>query len=242
MQFVRVRNFEKFQHYKNRNPLWIKLYNDLWGQEEFFTLDDAAKAHVIGFFALASRTNNRIPLNLGWIEHEIRASSPVDIDRLFAAKFIEPLGKSASKPASALADHVLAQSREEKNRVEKRREDTSLSLLTATPPLLDLGTGKSAPVGAKVRPVFIAFGEFGNVRLTEDEHAKLLARLNGSCQTYIDRLDRWGEEQPRKFAQRKSHYATLLNWYDRDLKEGRIPKPKPSRADIEKLKQEIFGK
>ncbi len=93
-----------------------------------------------------------------------------------------------------------------------------------------LAAEKAARVSA---PDFRVFGEFGNVRLTEEEHAKLLARLNGQCQAYIDRLDRWGAEQPRKFAQRKSHYATLLNWYDRDVKEGRAPQARAKPAETE---------
>jgi hypothetical protein len=68
----------------------------------------------------------------------------------------------------------------------------------------------------------LTFGEFGNVRLTAEEHAKLITRLNGHTDDYINRLDRWGAEQPGKFNKRKSHYATILTWFDRDVKDGKV--------------------
>src|SRR5690606_19747530 len=33
--YLTVKNFERFQHYKDRNPPWIKLYNDLLDDYEF---------------------------------------------------------------------------------------------------------------------------------------------------------------------------------------------------------------
>ncbi len=89
----------------------------------------------------------------------------------------------------------------------------------------DIYTSPSAPS----RP----YGEFGHVMLTESEHAKLTARLNGSLNAFIDRLDRWGEESPAKFRKKKSHYATILNWFDRDVKDGKIAPPaQPAQARI----------
>ncbi len=70
------------------------------------------------------------------------------------------------------------------------------------------------------------FGEFRLVLLTEEEYAKLKLRLNGKLDHYINRLDRWGAEQPAKFRRRKNHYATILTWADRDgLFAGMPPNP-----------------
>lgn len=67
-----------------------------------------------------------------------------------------------------------------------------------------------------------AFGEFGHVRLSDSEFRKLRIRLNENLDAFINRLDRWGEEEPAKFCKKKSHYATILNWFDRDRKDGKI--------------------
>ena len=41
---VHVKNFEKFQHYRDRAPIWIKLYGYLLEDYEFNLLPDVAAA------------------------------------------------------------------------------------------------------------------------------------------------------------------------------------------------------
>lgn len=94
--FFRIRNFERFQHYKDRNPPWIRLYGGLWRDRAFFRLPDAVKAHLIGLFALAARLDNRIPDDPEWLAHELCASEPIDLGALLASGFLMP-----EHPASA---------------------------------------------------------------------------------------------------------------------------------------------
>ncbi len=94
--FFRIRNFERFQHYKDRNPPWIRLYGALWRDRAFFRLPDAVKAHLIGLFALAARLDNRIPDDPEWLAHELCASEPIDFAALLASGFLIP-----EHPASA---------------------------------------------------------------------------------------------------------------------------------------------
>jgi hypothetical protein len=100
-RFFRIRNFERFQHYKDRNPPWIRLYGGLWRDRAFFRLPDAVKAHLIGLFALAARLDNRIPEDPEWLAHELCASEPIDFAALIASGFLVPEEHPAS---SALAD------------------------------------------------------------------------------------------------------------------------------------------
>jgi hypothetical protein len=89
-EFFRIRNFERFQHYKDRNPPWIRLYGGLWRDRAFFRLPDAVKAHLIGLFALAARLDNRIPDDPQWLAHELCASEPIDFGALLASGFLIP--------------------------------------------------------------------------------------------------------------------------------------------------------
>ena len=57
-----VINFEKYQHYRNRTPPWIKLYNRLLDDYAFGRLPDASKAHLVAIWLLASRSDNRVPM------------------------------------------------------------------------------------------------------------------------------------------------------------------------------------
>lgn len=86
---LRVRNWEKFQHYHKRNPPWIRLYNEILDNYDFSRLPDASKWHAVGIWLLASRFDNRIPDDPKWIGQRINATSNVDVDALISAGFIE---------------------------------------------------------------------------------------------------------------------------------------------------------
>jgi len=84
-----VKNFERFQHYKDRSPPWIKLYNELLDDYSFGLLPDASKLHLVAIWLLASRSNNRIPHDPGWIAKRISATEKVDLELLRTSGFIE---------------------------------------------------------------------------------------------------------------------------------------------------------
>ena len=127
---LKVRNFEKFQHYKDRSPIWIKLYRSLLRDYEFGRLPDASRAHLMLIWLLASETGNELPNDAAWIGRQINASDPVDLDLLIRSGFLidcdsESASKSASKSDSALPQTVLAQSRaeaEQRQRAETESE------------------------------------------------------------------------------------------------------------------------
>lgn len=88
-KFLQVKNFEKFQHYKDRNPPWIKLYNELLDDYEFSCLQDASKLHLLMIWLLASRTNNKIVADERWIANKINATEKVNLDDLVKSGFVE---------------------------------------------------------------------------------------------------------------------------------------------------------
>jgi uncharacterized phage protein (TIGR02220 family) len=61
MQYLRVKNWEEFQHYKDRNPPWIKLHRTLLDDYEFSCLQDASKAHLILIWLFASQRDGLVP-------------------------------------------------------------------------------------------------------------------------------------------------------------------------------------
>jgi hypothetical protein len=86
--FFSVTNYDQQQHYKDRGPTWIKLYNRLLDDYAFAMLPDAAKWHLIGIFLLASRHANRIPCDPQWLARQIGAASPVNLALMERAGFI----------------------------------------------------------------------------------------------------------------------------------------------------------
>ena len=88
-QTFSVANFEKFQHYRDRAPPWIKLYNELLDDYAFGQLPDASKVHLVLIWLLASRSNNCLPFDPKWIAKRIGATEKVDLTRLLSSGFIQ---------------------------------------------------------------------------------------------------------------------------------------------------------
>lgn len=85
-------------------------------------------------------------------------------------------------------------------------------------------------------PPKFRFGEeFQSVELTEVEHAKLEHQFNGRLEIYINRLDRYSRKNARKFNSYSDHYAVLLDWYDKDVDEGKVP-PRNKQAPTPALR------
>lgn len=114
-EFIEVKNFERFQHYKDRKPPWIKLYNDLLDDYEFGCLPDASKWLAVGLWLLASRHDNRVANDPNWIGRMIHASQPVDIAPLVSAGFVRLL-PDASKPLAERKQDAMPETEVEREK------------------------------------------------------------------------------------------------------------------------------
>lgn len=120
--FFSVKNFDKFQHYKDRAPPWIKLYNELLDDYEFGSLPDASKMHLIAIWLLASRSANKIPFDPMWVSRRINANDPVNLQLLADRGFIvldQELHNTEQVASAPLAECL---SREERETEESREE------------------------------------------------------------------------------------------------------------------------
>ncbi len=113
-----VKNFEKFQHYKDRSPVWIKLYRSLLRDYEFAQLPDSARGQLLMIWLLASEMGNQLPNDAEWIKRQINATEPVNLAILIDAGFLVDCDSNHDASESA-SDMVLAQRRE---REEKEGE------------------------------------------------------------------------------------------------------------------------
>ena len=121
-------NWETFQHYKDRNPPWIKVYNTLLEDPAFAALPDASKGHVIGIWLLASRLENKIPADAKFIGNRINALSAVDLNLLYLMGFIEPLAERLQPASNLLATCATETEREtEQSRERDRAERSAVS-------------------------------------------------------------------------------------------------------------------
>ena len=136
--YFRVVNLEKYQHYKHRNPPWIKLHASTLEDYDFGRLQDASKMHLCAIWVLASRTDNKIPWDPEWIATRINATSEVNLTCLQDAGFIALIGVAsntlATRKQSALSEtetetetEYRDQSEVSRSVVKEKKQKTSLN-------------------------------------------------------------------------------------------------------------------
>lgn len=118
-QFISILNFEKFQHYRDRKPPWIKLYRDLLSDDRLFDLSEADRYQLIGLFIIASQHDNRIPNKPAWLRKELAINRPISLQKLIDTGWIQVVEQDASIPLAASS--AIASCKQE-TIVEKRRD------------------------------------------------------------------------------------------------------------------------
>jgi hypothetical protein len=108
-QWVVIPNWDKFQHYKDRDPAWIKLYLRLLRDVDYLSLTPTARALLHGLWLLYGACDGRVPRSTVGVALQLKAKRE-HWESLSDAGFIE---FSASKPLA------LARSRE----TEKRKKE-----------------------------------------------------------------------------------------------------------------------
>lgn len=128
MDYFKVANWETLQHYKDRNPPWIKLHNSLLDDYNFSCLQDASKMHLIAIMMLASRTNNKLPTDAAWLKHQISATSEVDIIPLVEAGFLELIESNhkVNNASTPLAERLQVASPETEQRQSREEGETEV--------------------------------------------------------------------------------------------------------------------
>jgi hypothetical protein len=97
-----IKNWQTFQHYKDRRPPWIKLHARLIdsvhdnGDAAYNNLSDIAKLHLHHLWLLASRYNDAraefavLPYDTKWLQPRLNVASPIasTLPALMAAGFV----------------------------------------------------------------------------------------------------------------------------------------------------------
>ena len=100
---MRIKNWEKYQHYKDRNPPWIKLHYDIINSQDWIMLSDASRVLMIASMLLASRNNGDIPESHEYIKKACHLTK-VDFNPLIKCGFIVNASKMLADDSTVLAD------------------------------------------------------------------------------------------------------------------------------------------
>ena len=128
---IRIRNWEKFQHYKHRNPPWLRIYVELLDNPEFLRMPEVTRWHLIGLWLLAGRMHNRIPADRSFVEARLGAQQTIDFALLEAGQWITLEGDASAllangrAPASNLRQDPQQRGAPEQSRGRAEAEQSS---------------------------------------------------------------------------------------------------------------------
>lgn len=120
MKYLKVKNWAKFQHYKDRQPPWIKLHRSFFDDYEVSCLQDASKLHLILIWLFASQNDGKIPEDANFLQKKLGLSKPPDLEALINNGFLITEQVDSNVLADGLQD-------DSNLRLEKRREETEKS-------------------------------------------------------------------------------------------------------------------
>ena len=98
MNVLTIKNWDAFQHYRKRNPPWIKLHRAILDDYEFCALPDSAKAHLMLLWLYASQNNGTIPHDSAFLERRLMITG-LNLDLLVQGGFLIPAGSASVRLA-----------------------------------------------------------------------------------------------------------------------------------------------
>jgi hypothetical protein len=88
MERLRIKNWDQFQHYKDRAPPWIKLHTSLLDDYEFTNLPDVQKTHLVLIWLFASKYDGWIPNDAKFLRNKLGTTERIDLVALVASGFL----------------------------------------------------------------------------------------------------------------------------------------------------------
>lgn len=126
----KIKGWEKFQHYKDRNPPWIKLHYELMTSADWVMLADASKLLAVVCMMIASRNDGGVPNNPEYIKRVAYLDKLPDLKPLIRSGFLMLADASKTEQAQAIdtteteAEAEAEAEEEEKAELEKKKKVT----------------------------------------------------------------------------------------------------------------------
>ena len=100
MSGYRIKNWGEFQHYKDRNPPWIKLHFSILTSLDWVSLDDASRVLSIACMLVASRHEGFVPDDSKYIERIAYLNKKPNFEPLVKCGFLVKVGSPLDNPLS----------------------------------------------------------------------------------------------------------------------------------------------
>lgn len=239
----RIKNWSKFQHYKDRNPPWIKLHVEILASEDWVMLDDASKLLMVVCMIVAAKNLGVVSDDPAYFRRVAYLNRAPNLKPLIECGFLEPLA-DASKVEQTQADARPEKEGEQSRAEQKEIVDLAFQTFWLSCPKK---TGKGAAEKAWAKAIQLASPEkltAAMQRYAETQHGKdpAYTKTPGPWLNEKRWLDETSVPQLVKFEPAtETGWATRLRiWRDRS---SWLPQwgPDPSKPDC-KCPPEILKK
>jgi hypothetical protein len=119
---IRIKNWSKFQHFKDRSPPWVKLYRDLLDDREWHQLEPRAAKVLVMLWLLASEYDGNLP-ELGDLSFRLRMSERDVVDVLGKLSHWMERGDDASISGGYHGDAPERETEKRREEAERRARD-----------------------------------------------------------------------------------------------------------------------
>lgn len=126
MKMLQVKNWSQFQHYGDRDPVWVKLYLSLLDDYGFAKLTDAERGQLVMIWLLAARTKGTIPHDAKWVAQRISCTGKLRLQRFVDVGFLVAVDSDQNSSNPLEESETIATLEKRRDREEKKREETSL--------------------------------------------------------------------------------------------------------------------
>ena len=144
--YIQIPDWERFQHYKDRDPPWIKNYVKLLHKDEYLSLSGHARGILHGIWMTYSTSHRQLRgdtatlsrrLNLKVTRHDLEALVQAGFIQLVASTVLAKRYQDASKTLALARARALAieEEREKPLTTDVQGSSSTTNQNYATPPL-----------------------------------------------------------------------------------------------------------
>jgi hypothetical protein len=233
---------------------WFRLYNEVVDDPKVQRLSPLLFRAWVNMMCIASKHGGKLPdiADVAYSLHVTSTKAEALLDDLIKANLFEwkdgvahPHNWDGRQFQSDVSTGRVQRFRERHRNVSATANETDQNRTDTEQIQKQTRTEREKEPAA----VGLALGEFQRCKLTQTEYDKLKVELNGHLATYIADFDRWVNEAPDAKAngvRRKDRHAyeSILSWFHRHQREGKIPRasPIPTDAEMQQRAEAIFGK
>jgi len=237
MKYFRVKNLEKYQHYKDRNPSWIKLQTSLLNDVEFCLLTDIQQLTFIKLILLSSQNRNRLAFDSRSLRHRLGITSRIDLKVFVNNDMIEIIEDTPENASTLLAP------RREEN-IKNINQNKNICLNEENPSakpshnFTELDLNKAIQMRSDIHRIRPGYKFTGSIK-SEANILRLLREIDKRPDWQVDKVWKWAIDH-HFWGKNIRSPSKLRKQFDRLLEEmeGELNK-KPEKSTFEKQRDVI---